>query len=82
MEENILLNYLIIIKQRKVFFVNSSICTLLNKMGVVETARSMIFHAKLPLKFWAEAINSAVYLHNRSPTVSLENNTPYECWFL
>ena len=41
----------------------------------------MIFHAKMPLNFWAEAVNTAVYLHNRSPTSSLTDGTPYEHWF-
>ena len=41
----------------------------------------MIHHAKVPLKFWAEAINAAVCLHNRSPTTALKNKTPFECWF-
>ena len=48
---------------------------------IIETVRSIIFQAKLPIKFWAEAVNTAVYLRNRSPTVYLENKTPYECWF-
>ena len=48
---------------------------------LVEKAKSMIFHAKMPLNFWAEAVNTAVYLHNRSPTSSLKNKTPFECWF-
>ena len=29
----------------------------------------MLFHAKMPLNFWAESVNTAVYLHNRSPTI-------------
>ena len=41
----------------------------------------MINHAKVPLKFWAEAVNTAVYLHNRSPTSALKDKTPFECWF-
>ena len=41
----------------------------------------MIFHAKMPLNFWAESVNTAVYLHNRSPTSSLTDGTPYEHWF-
>ena len=41
----------------------------------------MIHHAKLPLQFWAEAVNTAVYFHNRSPTVALKDETPFECWF-
>ena len=31
--------------------------------------------------FWAEAINTAMYLHNRSPTVALKDKTPFEYWF-
>ena len=30
---------------------------------ILESARSMIYHANLPLVFWAEACNTAVYLH-------------------
>ena len=40
----------------------------------------MLVHAKLPQKFWVEALNSTVYLHNRSPTKALEGLTPYEAW--
>ena len=47
----------------------------------METARSMIYHAKVLLKFWAEAVNTAVYLRNRSPTSALKDKTPFECWF-
>ena len=48
---------------------------------MVESARSMLYHAKLPLTFWAEAVNTAVYVRNRSPTVSLKSKTPFEHWF-
>ena len=34
---------------------------------LVEAVRSMLSDAKLPKKFWAEALSTAVYLHNRSP---------------
>ena len=47
---------------------------------MIESARSMLYHAKLPLKFWAEAVQTAVYLRNRSPTVAVQHKTPYECW--
>ena len=48
---------------------------------IMETARTMMFHANIPQKFWAEAVNTAVYLRNRSPNVSLKQVTPYErCW--
>ena len=48
---------------------------------LVETARSMMSHAKMPVEFWAEAISTAVYLRNCSPTVSLPGITPFECLF-
>ena len=48
---------------------------------LVESAKSMIFHANMPINFWAEAVNTAVHLHNRSPTKSLNMKAPYECWF-
>ena len=40
----------------------------------------MLLEARLPESFWAEAVNTAVYLYNRSPTRSLNNMTPYEAW--
>jgi len=33
-----------------------------------ESARSMLFDANLPKKYWGEAIMTAAYLHNRLPT--------------
>ena len=35
----------------------------------------------MPLSFWAEAISTAVYIQNRSPTVQLKDVTPYERWY-
>ena len=32
------------------------------------------------MSFWAEAVNTAVYLCNRNPTSSLKDLTPYEYW--
>ena len=31
--------------------------------------------------FWAEAINMAYYLVNRSPSTVIEFKTPFEVWF-
>ncbi len=45
---------------------------------IVETARCMLMEAKLPRKFWAEAVSTAVYLRNRSPTNAVEGMTPQE----
>ena len=47
---------------------------------LVEMSRSMLIDAKLPKAFWAEAVSTAVYLKNRSPSKSLDNMTPYEAW--
>ena len=47
---------------------------------LVEIMRSMLIDAKLPHAFWAEAISTAVYLRNRSPTKVLKDMTPFEAW--
>ena len=47
---------------------------------LVETVRSMLSHAKLPHKFWGEALSTAAYLRNRSPTKAVDGMTPYEAW--
>ena len=46
---------------------------------LIERARTQLIGAGLPAKLWAESLNTAVYLANRSPTRSLEK-TPYEAW--
>lgn len=47
---------------------------------IVEMARSMLKARKLPNTYWAEAVNTAVYILNRSPTKAVHNKTPYEGW--
>ena len=41
----------------------------------------MLYHAKLPPEFWAEACSPAVYFHNRSPTTALKEKPPFESLF-
>lgn len=48
---------------------------------LVESARSMLSHAKLPNTFWAEAVATAAYIQNRPPTSALKNETPYQRWY-
>ena len=48
---------------------------------IMEAARSMLFHSKMPQRFWAEAVNTAVYLRNRSPTVAVKDKVPFELWY-
>ena len=47
---------------------------------LVESVRAMLTQAKLPKKFWVEALNTAVYLRNRSPTKAVNHATPFEAW--
>src|SRR5438046_4357416 len=49
--------------------------------SIVEKARCMLYDARLGARFWAEAVSTAVYLLNRSPTRALEGQTPYEAWY-
>ena len=46
----------------------------------MECVRTMLADSKLPHRFWAEALSTAVYLRNRSPTKALEGTTPFEAW--
>ncbi|HVX00707.1 MAG TPA: reverse transcriptase domain-containing protein, partial [Candidatus Babeliaceae bacterium] len=45
---------------------------------LLESARSMLFHAHLDSSFWGEAILTASYLRNRSPSNAVQSITPYE----
>lgn len=47
---------------------------------LVDRARSMLNFKQLPTSFWAEAISTAVYISNISPTKALAHMTPYESW--
>ncbi|KAI3754763.1 hypothetical protein L1987_54553 [Smallanthus sonchifolius] len=45
---------------------------------LVETARTMLVDSKLPVTFWAEAVNTACHVLNRVLTVKGHNKTCYE----
>nr|GFB79555.1 ribonuclease H-like domain-containing protein [Tanacetum cinerariifolium] len=45
---------------------------------LIEAARTMLADAKLPVTFWAEAVNTACYLQNRVLVNKSQNKTPYE----
>ena len=45
---------------------------------IMDNVRALLYHSKLPLHLWAEALSTVVYLRNRSPTSSLKGMTPYE----
>lgn len=46
---------------------------------IMESARALLFDKDLPKTLWAEAVNTSVYLLNRTPTKQSET-TPYEHW--
>jgi hypothetical protein len=46
----------------------------------MESARRMILAQGLELEFWGEAVNTAVYIKNRCPTMALDSKTPEEAW--
>ncbi|CAL2237677.1 unnamed protein product [Prunus armeniaca] len=48
---------------------------------LMERERSLRFHAGLPDSFWAEAVNDASYLINRSPYTVLDFKSAEEVWF-
>ena len=45
---------------------------------LVETVRAMLSDSNLPKRFWAEALSTATYIRNRSPTNAVQGKTPYE----
>jgi len=47
---------------------------------VLHPARSMLNHAGMRNKLWAEAVSTAVYIKNRLPSRALPNSTPFDRW--
>jgi hypothetical protein len=48
-------------------------------IGVLtKKARAMMQDAKVPAKFWSEAIRTATYLHARTPSRAVNGKSPYE----
>ncbi|MBW0491869.1 hypothetical protein O181_031584 [Austropuccinia psidii MF-1] len=48
---------------------------------ILEKARCLINPTNLPKSFWAEAVNTAVYISNLSPTISCNNKSPHLLWY-
>ena len=48
---------------------------------LIEMVRSMLADSELPKLFWAEALSTATYLRNRSPTTAISGRTPYEALY-
>lgn len=47
---------------------------------IIEMARCLMLQSGLSDGFWAEAVNTAVYLRNRCPTSKLDKKIPYGEW--
>jgi hypothetical protein len=47
---------------------------------VVGMARALLKQREMSVVFWEEAVVTAVYILNRSPTKALNGRTPYEAW--
>ena len=48
---------------------------------IVEGASAMLLHANLPKSWWNYAVQTKVWLLNRSPHSKLFKETPYQRWF-
>jgi hypothetical protein len=47
---------------------------------IMERERSIRLHVGLPLQFWADVVDTVVYLINRGPSSSLDGRIPEEEW--
>jgi transposase InsO family protein len=48
--------------------------------SVVAMVCALLKQRGMPTIYWAEAMSTAVFLLNRSPTQALSDKTPYEAW--
>jgi hypothetical protein len=47
---------------------------------VIETARTLLEGAGLRKRYWAEAVNTAIYVRNQCPSKALSGKIPEELW--
>lgn len=48
---------------------------------LLEIARGLMFHSRLPMPYWGESILTVTHLLNRFPSSVLKGKTPYEILF-
>lgn len=57
-------------------------CSERENRTIVEMARAMMHaHEELPQKLWAELVNTATYILNRTGPTTVKHKSPYELWF-
>ncbi|XP_074293232.1 uncharacterized protein LOC141620199 [Silene latifolia] len=49
--------------------------------NILEVARALRFQASLPITYWGECVQTAVFLINRTPTALLNGKSPYSILF-
>ena len=47
---------------------------------IMECASCKRLHARFPLQFWADVVNTTIYLINRGPLSALDGGIPEEAW--
>lgn len=47
---------------------------------IIEHGSAMLWNALLPVGFWSQAVETSVYLLNRSPHTALHDHNPYKAW--
>lgn len=48
---------------------------------ITKAARTMLLAKQLPKNLWAEAVNAAVHVINRTGNSRIDGKSPYEIWF-
>jgi len=57
-------------------------CSERDNRTIVETARTLMHsHDGLPKVLWAELVNTAAYVINRTGVSSVDGKSPFELWF-
>ena len=57
----------------------NGLAEVLNRI-IVQRVRCMLYEARLTTSFWTNAVCTAIYLINHSPTTRLSSSTPYKVW--
>jgi hypothetical protein len=47
---------------------------------LLNVVRCLLYRSGVPLYFWAEALQTATFLRNLSPSTSVDNQIPFELW--